>query len=162
MVPSMRPTRLLLTFLLMALGTTSVEGAPRKGCSVQIAGLESGQPVILIDGAFIPVEERVLFDPQDFQLDRIACWNPTTGEFQPTFLPTEPTVGVTVMLFLTKPLVDSTRAPVEGLLRAQDAHFSQHSRYAQSLEDLVDFGVPEDTMLEFSDLCRLVCGDAWR
>ena len=46
--------------------------------------------------------------------------------------------------------MESTRAPIEALLRAQEAYFSEHSRYAQSLDDLVEFGVPEDAMLEFS------------
>ncbi len=50
----------------------------------------------------------------------------------------------------TKRFVESTRAPIEALLRAQEAYFSQHSRYAGSLDDLVEFGVPQDAMLEFS------------
>ena len=54
------------------------------------------------------------------------------------------------MLLLTTHLVESTRGPIEGLVKAQDAYFAEHSRYAHSLEDLVDFGVPEDAMLEFS------------
>ena len=46
--------------------------------------------------------------------------------------------------------MESTRAPLENLLRAQEAHFSELSRYAQSLDDLVRFGVPQDAMLKFS------------
>ena len=73
----------------------------------------------------------------------IKCWNPATGEFQPRG-------GANVISVWTKGFVESTRAPIEGLLRAQEEHFSQFSRYAQSLDDLVAFGVPHDAMLEFS------------
>ncbi len=81
-------------------------------------------------------------DPSDIHSLEITCWNPKTGEIGGGG-------GVNVIRILTKSFVESTRAPIEALLRAQEAYFSQHSRYAQSLDDLVGFGVPRDAMLEF-------------
>ncbi len=82
-------------------------------------------------------------DPSDIHSIEITCWNPETGEIGGGG-------GLPVFRILTKSFVESTRAPIEALLRAQEAYFSQHSLYAQSLDDLVEFGVPEDAMLEFS------------
>ncbi len=82
-------------------------------------------------------------DPSVIHSIEITCWNPKTGEIGGGG-------GLNVFRILTKSFVESTRAPIEALLRAQEAYFSQHSRYAQSLDDLVGFGVPRDAMLEFS------------
>jgi hypothetical protein len=109
-------------------------------------------PIFLIDGLVLPsrmVEGRLItegldaYGPSDIHSGGITCWNPKTGEIGRG-------VGFPVLLYLTESLVESTRAPIEVLLRAQEAHFSQHSRYAQSLDDLRAFGVPQDAMLEFS------------
>ena len=172
MLFSMRPTGLLLMFLLMAPGATSAEGAPRKGCPppwAQIPGTQPGEPVYLLDGSTVPggSAEWKIFGLAEMRLREglgpeaglagIICWSPTTGEFEPTFLRAgrvarggDGVPAINVFLILPKQLAESTRAPMQGLVEAQDAYFSRHSRYAQSLEDLVDFGVPEDTMLEFS------------
>ncbi len=82
-------------------------------------------------------------DPESIFSLEIICWNPESGEFQFGG-------GISVIAIWTKDLDESTRAPLEVLLRAQQAYFSQHSRYAQSLDDLVEFGVPRDAMLELS------------
>ena len=150
MVPSMRPTGLQLTLLLMALGATSVEGALRTGCPppfAQVPGTPSGEQVYLLDGSVVPgglAEWKIIglaewtlregIDP-DATLAGIICWNPTTGEFSRggngvpainvwLILPKQ-LVGSTI---LPKQLVGSTRGPIEELLLAQDAHFAQASR----------------------------------
>jgi len=130
----------------VALSLVFVEGAAAK-CSPQLAwpGLGLNDAVILVDGSVVlsGVEELNEMDASDLHSIVIKCWNPATGEFQARG-------GASVISVWTKGFVESTRAPIEALLRAQEAYFSQHSRYAQSLDDLVEFGVPEDAMLEFS------------
>ncbi len=149
----------LVPVAVVALSLISAEGVAAKCSSrIQMPGLEFNDAVVLVDGAVVPVRmiERILtaegllrpqgpddIDPDDIHSMEITCWNPATGEF-------DSGVGVPVIRIHTKGLVDATRAPIEGLLRAQEAHFSQHSRYAHSLDDLVAFGVPRDAMLEFS------------
>ncbi len=90
---------------------------------------------------YSPVLEEL--DPESILSIEIICWNPETGEIGGGG-------GLSIIAIWTKGFVESTRAPIEALLRAQQAYFSHHSRYAQSLDDLVGFGVPEDAMLEFS------------
>ena len=103
-------------------------------------------PVVFVDGSVLPngwpegLNETV--DASDVHSVRVTCWNPATGEIGGG-------VGLPLIVVLTKRLVESTRAPIEDLLRAQEAYFSQHSRYAQSLDDLRAVGVPQDVMLEF-------------
>ena len=147
----------LVPVAVIALSLIAVETVAAK-CSPQMAwpGLERGAPVIILDGSIVGTgmqarsDDGVLYSPVLEELDpesilsiEIICWNPETGEFQPGG-------GVSIIAIWTKGLVESTRAPIEVLLRAQQAYFSQHSRYAQGLDDLVGFGVPRDAMLEFS------------
>jgi len=150
---------LTLPIVVVALSLVSAEGVAAKCPSrIQMPGLAFNDAVVLVDGAVVPVRmiERILtaegllrpqgpddIDPDDIHSMEITCWNPATGEF-------DSGVGVPVIRIHTKGLVDATRAPIEGLLRAQEAHFSQHSRYAHNLDDLVALGVPQDAMLEFS------------
>ncbi len=135
-----------LTLAFVALGLVSAKGAAAK-CFSRMAwpGLELNDAVILVDGSVVlsGVEELNEMDASDVHSLVIQCWNPATGEFQPRG-------GANVISVWTKGFVASTRAPIEGLLRAQEEHFSQFSRYAQSLDELVGFGVPRDAMLEFS------------
>ncbi len=141
----------------VAFGLVSAEDAAAK-CSSQMTwpGLERGAPVLILDGSIVGTgmqarpDDGVLYSPVLEELDpesihslEIICWNPETGEFQPGG-------GVSIIAIWTKGFVESTRAPIEALLWAQKAHFSQHSSYAQSLDDLVGFGLPQDAMLEFS------------
>lgn len=51
---------------------------------------------------------------------------------------------------ITVGLVESTRAPLEALVAAQDAYLAEHSRYATDLADLVRFGLPRDVELDFT------------
>ncbi len=140
----------LVAVAVVALSLISAEGVAAK-CSPQIAwpGLEPGAAIVLVDGSIVmPGSQEANegleeIDPESIHLLEIICWNPETGEFQPGG-------GVSMIAIWTNGFVDSTRAPIDVLLRAQQAHFSQHSRYAQSLDDLVGFGVPQDAMLEFS------------
>ncbi len=90
---------------------------------------------------YSPVLEEL--DPESILSIEIICWNPESGEFRFGG-------GISIIAIWTKGLEESTRAPIEALLRAQEAYFPQHSRYAQSLDDLRGFGIPEDAMLEFS------------
>ena len=171
-----RPTWLPLSLAFIALSLVSAEGVAAK-CGPQMAwpGLERGVPVFIVDGSVMVPEMRAgneapalrapvprggtinilefwpvnvdfpdaFDDPSDIHSIEITCWNPETGEIGRGG-------GLEVIRILTKSFVESTRAPIEALLRAQEAYFSQHSRYAQSLDDLVGFGVPRDAMLEFS------------
>ena len=114
-------------------------------------GLEFNDAVVLLDGSIVPdvgtaasggLTLDEFAEAFDIEWAELTCWNPTTGEFGG--------VGVPIWSLHTKSFVECTRAPIKGLLRAQQAHFSQHSRYAQSLDDLVEFGVPQDAMLEFT------------
>ncbi len=148
MGPSMRPTGLRLTLLLVALGAVTAEDVAAK-CSpvLEVPGLARGVPVI-VDGSLVSVAapgDLSLFDDIDPDVVRsigIICWNPTTGEFTGS--------GINVIAIRTVSFLQSTRAPLEQLLTAQDAHFAAHSRYARSLDALIDFGGPRDAMLEFS------------
>lgn len=148
-----RPTCLLLASAIVAFSLVSAEAIAAK-CSrqIQMPGLEPGATVIFVDGLVgrsLMVDGQLVteglddIDPDNIHSIEVTCWNPTTGEFHSQ-------VGVPAILILTKGLVESTRAPIEGLLRAQKAYFSKFSRYAQNLDDLVGFGLPEDVMLEFS------------
>ena len=144
-----RPTWLPLTLAFLALSLISAEGAAAK-CFPQMAwpGLERGEPVVLVDGSIGGTgmlegsEALEELDPTSIHSIDIICWNPATGEFQPGG-------GLNVISISTNRLVESTKAPIEVLLRAQEEYFFQHSRYAQSLDDL-GLGLPEDAMLEFS------------
>ena len=145
MLPAKKPTCLPLTLAFVALSLVSAEGAAAK-CSPELAwpGLGLNDAVILVDGSVVLSGVEELDEmASDVHSIVIKCWNPATGEFQPRG-------GANVISVWTKGFVESTRAPIEALLRAQEAYFSQHSRYAQSLDDLVGFGVPRDAMLEFS------------
>ena len=144
-----RPAWLPLTLAFVAFSLVFAEGAAAK-CSPQMAmpGLERGEPVTLKDGLIVGTGIlgdlfAEIDDPSNVHSGGIICWNPATGEFQPGG-------GISVIAIWTNGFVESTRAPIEALLQAQEAYFSQHSRYAQSLDDLVAFGVPQDAMLEFS------------
>ena len=139
-----RPAGLPLSLVVVALSLVSVEGVAAK-CFPQMAwpGLEVGAPVMLVDGSIRMTDEIEEIGASNIHSIQLTCWNPTTGEFGARS-------GVNVFNILTNGFVESTRAPIEGLLRAQKAYFSQHSRYAQSLDDLRAFGVPQDAMLEFS------------
>ena len=142
----------LVPVAVVALSLISAEGVAAK-CSreIQMPGFEPGEPVVFLDGLFVPNgfnvpgESSALdeVDPDDVLTLRIACWNPATGEV-------EISVGVPVILVWTKSVMESTRTPIRDLLRAQQAYFSQHSRYARRLGDLVGFGLPRGAMLEFS------------
>ena len=146
----MRPTWLRVTLAVVALGLVSAEGAAAK-CFPQLAwpGLEPGAPVMMLDGSIIGTglsggeEIFVEIDPSDIHSIDIICWNPATGEF-------EPGRGVNIIFISTKRLMESKRDPIEVLLRAQEAYFFQHSRYARSLDDLGELSIPRDAMLEFS------------
>ena len=147
MLPAKRPAWLPLTLAFVAFSLVFAEGAAAK-CSPQMAwpGLEPTAPVIFLDGSVVLSggEELNEIYPSDVHsLEIHLCWNPATGEFQPRG-------GVSVIAVWTNGFVASARAPIESLLRAQEVYFRQHSRYAQSLDDLVAFGVPQDAMLEFS------------
>ena len=145
-----RPTWLPLTLAVVALSLISAEDAAAK-CFPQLAwpGLEQGAPVVMLDGSFVGTgmsgEQAGLeeLDPSDIYSIDIICWNPATGEFRTGG-------GVNVISIVTKRLHESTRAPIEVLLRAQEAYFFKHARYAQSLDDLRGLSIPEDAMLEFS------------
>ena len=130
----------------VALSLISVEGLAAK-CFPQLLmpGLGPSEAVVQVDGSVVlwGTEELDGMDASVIHSVDITCWNPTTGEFGVGG-------GIPVIVVMTKHFVESTRAPIEALLRAQEAYFSQHSRYAQSLDDLVEFRVPEDAMLEFS------------
>ncbi len=159
MLPAKRPAWLPLTLAFVAFSLVFAEGVAAKCPNrMQMPGLAFNDAVVLVDGAVVPIRmiERILtaegllrpqgpddIDPDDIHSMEITCWNPATGEFGGG-------VGVPIIRIHSKGLVESTRAPIEALLRAQEAYFSQHSRYAQSLDDLVGFGVPRDAMLEFS------------
>ena len=141
----------LVPVVVVALSLIFAEGIAAK-CSPQMTwpGLKRGEPVYIVDGSIFVVpgimegnEGLPELDPSEVHSVEIICWNPATGEFQPGG-------GVNVIVVWTNGLVESTRTPIEALLRAQEAYFSQHSRYSQSLDDLVGFGVPPDAMLEFS------------
>jgi hypothetical protein len=147
-----RPAWLPLTLAFLALGLVSAQGVAAK-CSnrMQMPGFAFNDSVVLLDGSIVPnvgtaasggLTLNEFAEAFDIEWAELTCWNPTTGEFGG--------VGVPIWSFHTKPFVESTRAPIEALLRAQEAYFSQHSRYARSIDDLVEFGVPEDSMLEFS------------
>ena len=149
MLPAKRPAWLPLTLAFVAFSLVFAEGAAAK-CSPQMAwpGAERGEPVTLMDGLIVGTGQLALAtlgidDQADIHSLDLICWNPATGEFQTGG-------GINVFLTLTTRFVKSTRAPIEALLRAQEAYFSEHSSYAQSLDDLVEFGVPRDAMLEFS------------
>ena len=154
MVPSMRPTGLLLTFLLMAVGATSVEGKRCPPPYAQMPGTPPGEQVYLLDGSVVPgglAEWKIIglaewtliregLDP-DARLRGIICWNPTTGKFARggNGVP-----AINVWLILPKQLVGSTRGPIEELLLAQDAHFAQASRAMREWYDwsfAIRFGV---------------------
>ncbi len=142
----------LVPVAVVGLSLISADGVAAK-CSPQIAwpGLGLNDAVILVDGSVVLSGVEELDEmASDVHSIVIKCWNPATGEFQPRGGANVISVGAAVISVWTKGFVESTRAPIEGLLRAQEAHFSQHSRYAQSLDDLVGFGVPRDAMLEFS------------
>ena len=153
MVPSMRPTGLRLTLLLVALGATTPEGVAAKcGVPLEVPGLAGNAAVIVVDGSVVGVgmaEDQPgqaaldSIDPDDILSIKILCWNPRTGTFGGG-----PAIGV--IAIWTKASLQSTRTPLEELLGAQDAHFAAHSRYATSLDALADFGGPRDTLLEFS------------
>ncbi len=142
----------LVPVAVVALSLASAEGVAAKCSSrIQMPGLEFNDAVVLLDGSIVPdvgtaasggLTLNEFAEAFDIEWAELTCWNPTTGEFGG--------VGVPIWSLHTKSFVESTRAPIEALLRAQEAHFSQHSRYAQSLDDLVGFGVPLDAMLEFS------------
>ena len=141
--------RVVLLPVFVALGLVSAAAAAAK-CSpqVQMPGLGPNEAVIQIDGSVVlsgpgnPVTLDEL-DPSDIHSIEITCWNPATGEFGGGG-------RIPVIVIATKSFVESRRAPLDRLLRAQEAHFSQFSRYARRLVDLVAFGVPHDSMLEFS------------
>ena len=145
---------ILVPVAVVALSLVSAEGVAAK-CYPQGAwpGFEPGAPVMMQDGSIIGAgmgedyeaykEVAGIDDPTDVHSVEFYCWNPATGAFQPG-------IGVDIIAVWTTRFVESMRAPIEVLLRAQEAYFSQHSRYAQSLDDLVGLGVPEDSMLEFS------------
>ena len=147
-----KPTWLPLTLAFVALSLISAEGVAAKCSSrIQMPGLEFNDAVVLLDGSIVPdvgtaasggLTLDEFAEAFDIEWAELTCWNPTTGEFGG--------VGVPIWSLHTKSFVESTRAPVEALLRAQEAYFSQHSRYARSLDDLVEFGVPQDAMLEFT------------
>ncbi len=154
MLPAKRPAWLPLTLAFVAFSLVFAEGVAAK-CSPQMTwpGAERGEPVTLMDGLIVGTGQLALAtlgidDQADIHSLDLICWNPATGEF---YNPGPGTGGgINVFLLLTTRFVKSTRAPIEALLRAQEAYFSQHSRYAQSLDDLVGFGVARDAMLEFS------------
>ena len=140
MLPAKRPAWLPLTLAFVALSLVSAEGVAAK-CNAP----GNPAPFVIVDGSVTPspvVEELPEIDPSNIGWIEITCWNPKTGKFGGGGLP--------VIRIVTKALAESTRAPIEDLLQAQEAYFSQFSRYAQSLDDLMEFGVPEDSMLEFS------------
>ena len=145
-----RPAGLPLGLAVVVLSLVSAESLAAK-CSPQMAwpGLEVGAPVMLVDGSLRMANELEEIDPSNIHSIQLTCWNPTTGEFGAR-------TGVNVFNILTNGFVESTRAPIEELLRAQKAYFSKFSRYARSLDDLGGFGVPRDAMLEFS-----VTSDGW-
>ena len=149
-----RPAWLPLTLVFVALSLVSAEGIAAK-CyrTAQMPGFGPNDAVVLLDGSIVPnagsvasgglTMDQLGIEASDIHSMEVTCWNPETGKF-------EGVGGVPAVRIRTKGLVESTRAPIEGLLRAQEAYFSQHSRYAHSLDDLVTFGVPRDAMLEFS------------
>ena len=154
MLSTARPSGLALPVVVVALSLVSAEGIAAKCPSrIQMPGLAFNDAVVLLDGSIVPnvglvasgefTVEKLGIEASDIHSIEVTCWNPATGEFGGG-------VGVPIIRIHTKGLVDATRAPIEGLLRAQQAYFSQHSRYAHSLGDLVAFGVPRDAMLEFS------------
>ena len=138
--------RVVLLLVFVALGLVSAEAAAAK-CSpqLQMPGLERTEVVLQLDGSVVVGGPGDLdrIDPSDIHSFTITCWNPATGEFGGGG-------RIPVIVIMTKRFVESRRAPLDRLLRAQEAHFSQFSRYARRLTDLVAFGVPHDTMLEFS------------
>ena len=148
-----KPAGLTLPLAVIALSLVSAEGVAAKCSSrIQMPGLEFNDAVILLDGLIVPdaglqASGGITFgklgvEASDILWGELTCWNPKTGEFGG--------VGVPIWSLHTKGFVESTRAPIERLLRAQEAYFSEFSRYAQSLENLVAFGLPRDSMLEFS------------
>ncbi len=178
MVHSMRPAGLQLTLLLLALGATTPEDVAAK-CNpvLEVPGFARGVPVMVLDGSVIGVEvpdgslgigrldprgapvtvldSSVIgvevpdgnlafgaLNPDDVRSINIICWNPATGF--------GPSPGINVIAIRTVSFLQSTRAPLEQLLKAQDAHFAVHSHYARSLDALIDFGGPRDAMLELS------------
>ena len=152
MLPAKKPAWLPLPLVVMALSLVAAEGVAAKCPNrMQMPGLAFNDAVVLLDGSIVPdvgtaasggLTLNEFAEAFDIEWAELTCWNPTTGEFGG--------VGVPIWSLHTKSFVESTRAPIEALLRAQEAYFSQHSRYARSLDDLVEFGVPEDPMLEFS------------
>jgi hypothetical protein len=152
MLPAKRPTWLPLSLAFVALTLVFAEGAAAK-CTPGATwpGLEPGVPVVLVDGSIAATRlrdgERILeeeeIDPSTIHSLEVTCWNPRTGEIGGG-------VGLNVIAIWTNSLAETTRAPIDALLRAQTAYFSQHSRYVQSLDELRGFGIPEDAMLEFS------------
>ncbi len=142
----------LVPVAVVALSLVSAEGVAAKCSSrIQMPGLEFNDAVVLLDGSIVPdvgtaasggLTLNEFAEAFDIEWAELTCWNPTTGEFGG--------VGVPIWSLHTKSFVESTRAPIEGLLRAQGAYFSEFSRYAQSRVELVVFGLPRDAMLEFS------------
>ena len=108
------PAWLPLSLAFVALSLISAESAAAK-CSrrIEMPGLAPNEAVGLLDGSvvLIGLEEINEIDTSDIHSIKITCWNPATGEFGGG-------VGVAVIVVLTKRLVESTRAPIEGLLRA--------------------------------------------
>ena len=136
----------LIPVAVVALSLVSAEGVAAK-CRPQMTwpGVGPNEAVVQVDGSVVlwGTEELDGMDASEVHSLTIICWNPATGEIGGGG-------GLPVIVVMTKHFVESTRAPIEALLRAQKAHFSQHSSYAQSLDDLVGFGLPQDAMLEFS------------
>ena len=136
----------LVPVAVVALSLVSAESAAAKCPSrIQMPGVGPNGAVVVVDGSAVVSgsEELDGMDPSNIHSIELTCWNPATGEFGGGG-------GVPIIRIHSKGLVESTRAPIEALLRAQEAYISQHSRYARSLDDLVEFGLPRDSMLEFS------------
>lgn len=155
----------LVAALLLA-STATTSAVPLKCRStVPMPGYEANEPVVLVDGRLTPRSpeapsdrgEAAAFkaafglDPEDVHSIAVTCWRPESNTFGTG---AGPTVGV--VRIHTKPAMRATRAPLEALVRAQEAYVGANGHAAARLDDLRMYGLANHAGLRYD-----VTDDGW-